>query len=71
MALPLAGSMAAQSRGHATLAGDFLNRIYAHGTIPGDRLIGTFGYVTQILVEDSPLGSGDADEFEFYGVRIR
>ena len=38
---------------------------YAHGTIQGDRLIGTFGYVTQILVQDSPLGSGDADEYEF------
>lgn len=46
-------------------------RAYAYGTVDGDSAFGMFGYETQILGEDSPFGSSDQDEYEFYGVRIR
>jgi hypothetical protein len=46
-------------------------RAYAHGTIEGDRLSGTFGLVAQMLVQDTPLGSGGTEEFGFYATRIK
>lgn len=42
---------------------------YAYGVVVGDRLEGTFGYSTKILLGGSPFGSGGSDEYLFYAIR--